>query len=72
LQVAETRGSRARRWRMSDAPRPEQADLDADDLRRRAEHWRQLARAINDERAAVALIDLASEYEARAAAAERE
>ena len=50
--------------------KPAHTNLDASDLRRRAEHWRQLAKAINDERAAAALIELAQEYETRATATE--
>jgi hypothetical protein len=51
--------------------KPAHVGLDSAELRQRAEHWRQLAKAINDERAAAALIELAQEYETRATATER-
>ena len=40
--------------------------MDTDEMRRRASHYRDIARRITDERTVKALNDLAAEYEARA------
>ncbi len=44
----------------------------AEDLRRRAVHYRDLAKVVNDTVAHRALLDLAGEYEAQAKAAEQQ